>query len=619
MKNRLNKIVVLILTVFVVLSSLGLSAFAVADKDIAQISVSVSSSSPQKGDTIKVTVQIDNYATMTPKISAMEVSVQFDSNVFSLVPGTVSTSSLKINSGDAIGAVYDGDKTVDFYYCYANNSGQPLPRGNINKFILFTFDLKVSEEIQEDTSVAFEVTKCNLYDSHMTSTPGSEIRCKEPKLPSVKVYVDRPAVLYNESGVNEGTYDKMVKLEFDASTAELSYEGRDAVTITSPHFLKENGTYELKVKADGTTVNETITVDREIKSISLKVGTYTTKYALNEDLNLEKGEIIVQYYDDSPYSEDNGISYIPLSDSNISVSGYDKTVPGEQKLNVIYMGFTTSMSVTVMEVSVAGIIVKSGSELAYKYVPVGYPIDTTGLYLIVQYSDGTKEEKNVDASMLGEYLNAEAGVVSVDIKVGDKVLEDAFEVEYVAADELTAFKNDVKSTDPDDLVLNDVSKVEDMISRYNALVSRFGPSVMTNGVDVQSQYDAIVQKMSDITGGEMTPGLNTGDSETGDVTNGDDTTGTPDTQRNNGNTMKVIGIVIAVIVALSVVAGVVYFIVVYLKKKKEAEEYYYDDDEDEDDDDDDDMGLEQPTVSASFDYLSDDIIGINFEEDEDDE
>ncbi len=616
MKNRLNKVVLLILTLSVVLSSFGLSAFAVVDKDMAQISVSVSSSSPQKGDSVKVTVQIDNYATMTPKISAMEVSVQFDSSVFSLVSGTVDTSLLKINAGDAVGAVYDGDKTVNFYYCYANNSGQPLPRENINKFVLFTFELKVSEEIQEDTPVLFEVTKCNLYDSHMTSTPGSKIKCKEPKLPSVKVYVDRPPVLYNESGVNEGTYDKMVKLEFDASTAELSYEGRDAITIESPYFLKENGTYVLKVDADGSETEETITVSREIKSISLKVGTYTAKYALNEDLNLGKGEIIVQYYDDSPYSEDNGISYIPLSDSNISVSGYDKTAPGEQKLNVIYMGFTTSMTVTVMEVSVAGIIVKSGSELAYKYVPVGYPIDTTGLYLIVQYSDGTKEEKAVDKSMLSEYSNTETGVVSIDIKVGDKILEDAFEVEYVLADELTTFKNDVKSTDPDDLVLNDVSKVEDMIARYNALVSRFGPSVMTNGIDVQSKYDAIVQKMSDITGGEMNPGISTDDGETGNATDDDDTTVTPDTDRNGGNVMKIIGIVIAVIVALSVVAGVVYFIIVYLKKKKDSEEYYYDDDED---DDDDMTGLEQPTVSASFDYLSDDLVGINFEEDEDDD
>ena len=41
--------------------------------------------------------------------------------------------------------------------------------------------------------------------------------------------------------------------------------------------------------------------------------------------------------------------------------------------------------------------------------------------------------------------------------------------------------------------------------------------------------------------------------------------------------------------------------------------------EGKDEDDDDGTGLEQPTVSASFDYLSDDLVGINFEEDEDDE
>lgn len=606
MKNKFSKILAIVLVLASVFTAVGLPVSAVAEKDRAQITVTTSSSSPQKGDTIKVRVQLENYATMTPKVSAMELSMNFDTSVFTYVDGSLDFSTLKINNGDAINAVFDGEDSFDFFYCYANNSGDPLPRANISKFILFSFDLKVREDLEEDTPAEFEITKCNLYDS-VTTTPGAKIQLKDSfKLPSVKAYVERPSILYNESGTNEGVYGKMVKLEFDASFAQIAYEDREAQTVTSPYFAKENGKYKLTVVINGQTVEEEFTVNREIKSISLRVGTYTNKYALNEDLNLTKGELIVQYYDESPYEADNGFSYIPLSDANVSVSGYDKTVPGIQNLNVIYRGFTTSMTVTVMEVSVAGILVKTGSSLKYRYAPIGYPVDPSGIFVIVQYSDGTQEEKELDYSMLTEYLTGVAGVVNVGIRVGDKTIDGAFTVEYVSADDLTAFKNDIKSTDILALTANDKAKVEDLKARYNALVGNFGPSVMTYGVDVQTQYDAIVARMDELMGGTDTSVV---DTET-DAETDAETTG------NGGgsfNAMKIVGIVLAVIVILSVVAGAVYFIIVYIKRKKEDDAEYYDDD-DEDDDDDDEMAK---TVISDFSYEDDDLIGRDFEEEDD--
>ena len=607
MKNKFSKILAIVLVLASVFTAVGLPVSAVAEKDRAQITVTTSSSSPQKGDTVKVRVQLENYATMTPKVSAMELSMNFDTSVFTYVDGSLDFSTLKINNGDAINAVFDGEDSFDFFYCYANNSGDPLPRANISKFILFSFDLKVREDLEEDTPAEFEITKCNLYDS-VTTTPGAKIQLKDSfKLPSVKAYVERPSILYNESGTNEGVYGKMVKLEFDASFAQIAYEDREAQTVTSPYFAKENGKYKLTVVIDGQTVEEEFTVNREIKSISLRVGTYTNKYALNEDLNLTKGELIVQYYDESPYEADNGFSYIPLSDANVSVSGYDKTVPGIQNLNVIYRGFTTSMTVTVMEVSVAGILVKTGSSLKYRYAPIGYPVDPSGIFVIVQYSDGTQEEKELDYSMLTEYLTGVAGVVNVGIRVGDKTIDGAFTVEYVSADDLTAFKNDIKSTDILALTANDKAKVEDLKARYNALVGNFGPSVMTYGVDVQTQYDAIVARMDELTSGTDTSVV---DTET-DAETDAETTG------NGGgsfNAMKIVGIVLAVIVILSVVAGAVYFIIVYIKRKKEDDAEYYDDDDEEDDDDDDEMAK---TVISDFSYEDDDLIGRDFEEEDD--
>ena len=609
MKNKFSKIMALILVVASVISVIGLPVSAVAIKDQAQITVTASSTSPQKGDTITVSVQLENYATMTPKVSAMELSVQFDTSIFSYVEGTLDFTTLKVNNGDAVNAVFNGEDSVDFFYCYANNSGDPLPRANISKFVLFKFDLKVTEELEKDTATEFSITKCKLYDSVTTTTPGSEIVCRPYKLPALKAYVERPSSLFNESGSNEGVYGNMVKIEFDSPFAQITYEDREAQTVTSPYFAKENGKYKFTAVVNGETVEEEFTVNRDIKSISLRVGTYTTKYALNEDLNLTKGEIIVQYYDESPYDADNGYSYIPLSDPGVSVSGYDKTVPGIQNLNVIYMGFTTSMTVTVMEVSVAGILVKSGSELKYKYAPVGYPVDPTGISVIVQYSDGTQEEKEIDYSMLTEYLTGAVGVVNVGIKVGDKTIDGAFTVEYVSADDLTAFKNDIKSTDILTLTAADKSKVDDLKSRYDALVAKFGPSVMTYGVDVQTQYDAIISRMNELTQGSGTSESDTQSSENTEPADTSDS----GSEGSGFNAMKIVGIVLAVIVILSVVAGAVYFIIVYIKRKKEEDDAeYYDDDDDEEDDDD-----MSKTVISTFNYEDDDLIGRDFEEEDD--
>ena len=126
MKNKFSKILALVLVVASVISAVSLPASAaVKEKDKAQITVTTSSSSPQKGDTITVSVQLENYATMTPKISAMELSLKFDTSIFSLVEDSIDFSTLKINNGDAINAVFNGEDSVNFYYCYANNSGDP--------------------------------------------------------------------------------------------------------------------------------------------------------------------------------------------------------------------------------------------------------------------------------------------------------------------------------------------------------------------------------------------------------------------------------------------------------------------------------------------------------------
>ena len=116
MKNRFKKLSALLLACITVISVLQLPTFAVADKDKAQIKVSSSTTAPEKGETFSVGVEITNYATMTPKISAMELSVSFDSSVFEFVENSIENNTLKTNAGDALAVNYNGTDSISFYY-----------------------------------------------------------------------------------------------------------------------------------------------------------------------------------------------------------------------------------------------------------------------------------------------------------------------------------------------------------------------------------------------------------------------------------------------------------------------------------------------------------------------
>ncbi len=580
MKNRFKKLSALLLACITVISVLQLPTFAVADKDKAQIKVSSSTTAPEKGETFSVGVEITNYATMTPKISAMELSVSFDSSVFEFVENSIENNTLKTNAGDALAVNYNGTDSISFYYCYANDAGAYLPRADISKFTLFRFKLKVKDDLAADTKGEIKVTSCNMFDSHTTSA-GNKITCKNPENLSLKAYVERPDILFNESGKNQAVYDKMVKIEFAASSAQVKYNDGESKTVTSPYYAKENGSYTISVKVDGKTITETFNVNRKIQSISMKTGTYIKEYALNEPLNLSQGEIIVQYEDVSPYSGEKGISYIPLSNEAVSITGFDNTTPGEQALIVTYQTFKTTMIVTVKNVSVYSAIVKPGSAPKYSYVPVGFPVDTTGLVITVTYSDGTQADRDVDASMLTAYLTDIEGVRSIGIRVTeDIVISNAFTVEYISAENLTAFKETVFDMDVNALTAADISTIGELQNKYNTFKTQFGPTVLA---DVESKYLSIVERIDELSNPntDTTVPPPSVDSETVADTDAGDT--------GDVDTMKIVGYIVASIVVISVLAGAVYFIIAYVKKKREEESdefYYYDDDDDDDDDND---------------------------------
>ena len=74
-------------------------------------------------------------------------------------------------------------------------------------------------------------------------------------------------------------------------------------------------------------------------SLSFSVGSCKTSYLLGTDLDLTGGILIIRY--------SNGMEFLPVTDPSVTVSGYDKDVPGPQTITVSYMGLTTEFTVIV--------------------------------------------------------------------------------------------------------------------------------------------------------------------------------------------------------------------------------------------------------------------------------
>ena len=103
-------------------------------------------------------------------------------------------------------------------------------------------------------------------------------------------------------------------------------------------------------------------------------------YTYGEALDTAGLSVTVHYSDGS-------VGYVS---EGLEVTGYDSLVPGVQRLTVTYQGKITGFSVKVNPVVVPFV---TGIGLAAKpaklYYTYGEVLDTTGLSVLVHYSDGT--------------------------------------------------------------------------------------------------------------------------------------------------------------------------------------------------------------------------------------
>lgn len=578
-KSQGLKITASILSVLVLLSCLAVAPSAVTDQNMAQISVTSSNKNPTIGELITVKVSIDNYRTMSPRISAMFLSVSFDTSCFEYVGGSESVL-LKTNTGDLTSAAFDGIEKVSFAYTYSNTKKSLLP-STANE--IYSFKLKVKNTVTEKTAAEFTVSDLTLYNGKDESKY-SLIECKEPKTDSVTVWPSRPGIMLNGSDKNAGTYKEDVEITFDAANGSLVYEGRQPVSVTSPYRCDKNGRYTITVTSNGEKISQTFTIDKSISHLSVKPGTYNTEYPVGITPDYSAWILLVTYTDGT-YSE------LPMDDKDIEITGFNAGAIGDQRLLIKYKDKTTSVNIRVSAKNVVSFTIKSPvSKTEYL---IGDDIDTTGGVLLVVYDDGTDEEIPITKNMLSGYDSTYVG--DQDVTVTYATVSSSFKVTYYPKQAVDELIMAIDALDLNTISLDSRETIESLINKYNSLTT-LQKNAVTNFKkleDARDIYHSLINPVTTDSG--------SGSPETTDKPGGE-TTSDDNTKKSNGN---IIWYIVAGVIILAVLGGVGYFIFIYFKRKKEIDEddEYYDDGDFEDDspDDDGDLSYEEDIINLDED------------------
>ena len=578
LKTSRLKITALLMSVLMLLSCLSVGAFAVTDQDMAQISVTASNTNPNIGETITIKVSIDNYRTMSPRIAAMLMSVTFDASCFDFVAGSA-TSLLKTNTDDVTSVAYDGIDKVTFAYTYANTKKQTLPTTASD---IFSFRLKVKDTIKEKTKVEFSVNDLTLYNGKV-ETKYTLIECKEPKIDVVNVWPARPGILLNGSDKNEKTYKENVVVTFDVANGSLVYEGRPAVSVTSPYICDKNGTYSITVTVNGEKKTETFTIEKTISNISVKPGTYNTDYPMGVTPDYSAWILLITYTDGT-YSE------LPMDDNDIEITGYNAGAIGEQRLLIKYKNKTTYVNVRVNSKNVVSFTIKS--PIAKTEYLKGDDIDTTGGVLLVVYDDTTSEEIPITKNMLSGYDSTYVGEQNVTVTYATAM--QTFRVTYYPREQVDELIMAIDALDLNTIGENSRSEIESLINKYNSLTA-LQKGAVTNFKKLEEARQLFNERIQ--------PTESTNDTEPAATTTesgGENTSG----NSGSGKNSNVIWYVVAGVIILAVLGGVGYFLFIYFKRKKEIEEEdeYYDDGEFEDENEDDgDLSYEEDIINLDDD------------------
>ena len=180
----------------------------------------------------------------------------------------------------------------------------------------------------------------------------------------------------------------------------VSIGGYDSKTLGNQNV---SVTYKGKSTSFQVVVNE-----KQVTSIKVLHAPTKTRYFVGESLDLSGGVIEALF-------SDNSLVIYSMSNSGISISGFDSSTPGTKKITVTYKGKTTTFNVDVVAVEYTSLKIKRyPNKLVYT---IGEPLDLTGGILQKNYNNETMQTAAMtDSSVqVSGYNSANAGIQTITL------------------------------------------------------------------------------------------------------------------------------------------------------------------------------------------------------------
>lgn len=395
-----KKIISILLAVCLVFSGMYVTNTVKAGTQELKMVTTLSSTTAKIGDTIKVTVSLDNYANIGKTIDAYKISMNVDTNYFEFV---------KVATDTTVGC---SDSFTDWYtFNKSTNSAEKYENGVVSAEFsdakvhldttttkLISFDLKVKSTITADALSNLVTSATVVYTGNSSSNP-TAITSVGADL-SILTEAPKVSLTSNDTVHNNSIYNDNVTVNLNKGSGEIYKDGTKVADVspTTPYLAADNGSYSIKNVKDivgNIAVDSSFSISLGVKSISMQTAPAKTSYIEGTATSVDptNGVVKITY-------NNNTTSTVDLTAA--MCTGYDlsiySTATASQAVTVTYQGKTTNFNVSVVKKSLSSIkVTKNPDKTIYSQ---GTAINVTGGEITLSYDNNTSEVIPMTSNMI---------------------------------------------------------------------------------------------------------------------------------------------------------------------------------------------------------------------------
>lgn len=242
-----------------------------------------------------------------------------------------------------------------------------------------------------------------IYDAADNCQKTNEITVSTLESPVSSISVQtKPTKIVYAKGENLNLDGGEIKVTHEDKTTEIINMNDSEVSVTG-YNSQTLGKQTLTIKYKEKTTTLEIQVINKITSIDIQTNPTKTTYIKGEVLDLTGGKLQITY-------EDQTTEIIDMKGANVSVTGFDSQIIGEQIITVKYKEKTTTFKIKVKNDLVKIEIENKPNKTIYF---IGENFEREGMKVIATYEDNTKKEITKYDIVEGDDLTLETEKVTI--------------------------------------------------------------------------------------------------------------------------------------------------------------------------------------------------------------